>query len=143
MSSFNIKPTKKFTINKIDNKHAMLVGKLFSASAQLHIFHLQVVPPNSFAIHMALGGLYSAIPDKIDALVETIQGKTESIITNYTIDPMDNYTNVENVINYLKALTKILEEYRVSLLPSWANIDNQIQTIIDATESCIYKLKFL
>lgn len=130
-------------IQKPVENNTNIFSKLFSATAQIHIFHLQVNYSSSYAAHMALNGLYDSIPGKLDSLIETIQGKTEQIIKDYTLIQPENFVNIEQVLNYLRSLKNDLETYRVNLPTSWANIDNQIQTIIDDFESCIYKLKFL
>lgn len=146
MSAFILNEPKQFSFIKKDvlpSKEEELFSLLFTAVFQLHKFHLQTVPPNSFAIHLALGTLYDSLPRKIDSLVETIQGKTQRIVLNYQVFETKNYSSGQDCIIYLKDLKEKIESYRLSLDKSWANIDNQLQTFVDDIESTIYKLTFL
>lgn len=114
-----------------------IISKLLHASSQIHIYHLQ---SKSYAQHMALG-IYDEVTSKLDELAETIQGKTKSILKGYKPYP---FVEDDNPIKFLEDLKMCLESYRKKLKsPEYDNIDNQVQTIVDLIESCIYKLTFL
>lgn len=117
-----------------------LISCLFTAVSQIHIFHLQV---DDYAAHKTLDDLYKGIPDYIDGLVETIQGKTLSILKDYKLGTTENYKSIDQVIKYNKSIIEKLNNYRDNCTFEWDNIDNQIQTLIDLLESSNYKLKFL
>ena len=123
--------------------HVEIASLLFHIEVQIHVFHLGAKSNGSFAVHMALNGLYSGIQDQIDSLVETLQGKTKSLLKGYLNYPYDDYENKEQVIKYITDCLNKLESYRVSLPSNFANIDNQVQVIIDSLESTVYKLTFL
>jgi len=117
-----------------------LISQLKHAGTQMHIFHLQT---QSYAEHMALGGFYDGLPGLIDSLVETVQGKEQALVKGYKAFPFSDYTSTQAVLQFLQNLLLKIESYRLSLPKSWANIDNQLQVVIDLTESTMYKLKFL
>lgn len=127
-----------------DNLGQILVGKLFSVRTQIHVFHLQTTGKGSFAQHKALDDFYNEILEFADSFAEIIQGKTQQIITDYKIESVINYTGVDQVLKYLADLNVFIQAYRVKLpKPSWDNIDNKCQEVIDLIEQTSYKLKFL
>ena len=89
---------------------------------------------------MALGGYYDGIGDLIDGLVESYQGK-HGIIKGYSIDKVQDYENVKQVISYLENIDSIIEKSRKSVKESY--IQNQIDTVQELIYSTLYKLKFL
>lgn len=113
-----------------------LISKLFHARTQVHIFHLQT---DSYAQHKALDEFYSGILDFVDGIAEALQGK-EGILKGYKSEPF-----VENnaPIPFLTELKNMLESYRTSLPTNYANIDNEVQSLITLIDSTVYKLKFL
>ena len=117
-----------------------IISVLFHSRNQTHIFHLQTDSQSSFAEHMALGGYYDGIGDLIDGLVESYQGK-HGIIKGYSIDKVQDYQNVKQVISYLENIDSIIEKSRKSVKESY--IQNQIDTVQELIYSTLYKLKFL
>lgn len=142
MKDFIFKNAETSTIMDDSNmsKHANLASKFFHARTQTHIWHLQT---RSYAQHIAIGGFYDGIVDMTDGIVETIQGKVCNIIMGYNSQSFYDFENVDQVIEYLKELKSTTEAYMMALEPSWSNIENQLQGIVDLIESTIYKLKFL
>ncbi len=115
-----------------------IISKLFSARTQLHIYHLQAL---SYSSHVALNEIYDELLDKIDTLAETIQGKNKAILKGYKSYP---FLEDGNPIKFIEDLKYCLEIYRTKLKsPSWDNINNQIQTLVDSLEQTQYKLNFL
>jgi hypothetical protein len=117
-----------------------IISALFHSRNQTHIFHLQTDSQSSFAEHTALGGYYDGIGDLIDGLVESYQGK-HGIIKGYSIDNVQDYENVKQVITYLEKINSIIEKSRKSVKESY--IQNQIDTVQELIYSTLYKLKFL
>ena len=76
-----------------------MIDKLNTSSIQVHIFHWQTKKKGSLAQHMAFGEYYDAIPDLLDKLVETYQGKY-GIITNFSCDGVVQYKGKEESIKY-------------------------------------------
>jgi hypothetical protein len=117
-----------------------MVSKLLHSRIQTHIFHWQTNSQSSFAEHMALGGYYSEIGDKVDGIVESFQGKY-GIVKGYKSENLENYESVKQLISYFEGLNDVIEVSRKSIKESY--IQNQIDTIQELIFSTLYKLKFL
>ena len=117
-----------------------IISALFHSRNQTHIFHLQTDSQSSFAEHTALGGYYDGIGDLIDGLVESYQGK-HGIIKGYSIDKVQDYESVKQVIAYLENIDSTIEKSRKSVKESY--IQNQIDTVQELIYSTLYKLKIL
>ena len=130
-------------LTESENTPQWFASELMQVRTQFHIWHLQAQGSGSFAMHLAIGEFYSSMSGFVDSFVETIQGKTKSILKGYTTEPVMDLLSKEQVIAELDEFKQDCENYRTSLPTSWANIDNQIQVIIDQIEQTIYKLNFL
>ena len=118
-----------------NNIHSELASKLFNMRTQFHIYHLQT---DSYARHKALNQLYDNVLDKADTIIETLQGKLDSVFKGYKSYP---YLEDDSVESYIKDCINYLEGYRNGLpKPKFDNIDNQIQTLIDDLEQTLYLL---
>ena len=109
---------------------------------QAHVFHWQTTGPGSFAAHTALATYYDAIPDMLDALVETYQGK-HGIIDGYTAP--DNFASYDKstAVKYFKGLAIFLEKAYDKIPKQDTNIINQLDTFKDLIYVTIYKLENL
>ena len=114
-----------------------LVSYLLHSRTQIHIYHLQAT---SFAEHMALGDYYENVVALIDGLVESYQGKYD-IIKSYDSFELDAYKSGEQVITFLKALGKKVEDVQASTKDTY--IQNQLDTITELINTTNYKLRFL
>lgn len=124
------------SIPKKVSKDGYFLSYLMVCSVQLHIYHLC---SKSFAEHTALGSLYSALPDMIDSLAESIQGRTG--ILKYDMDcKLDS--NVSNVLSYLKSATVYINDARKTISQD-TYIQNQIDGVVELFYSTIYKLENL
>ena len=111
-----------------------LISTLMASRDQAHIFHWQTTGPGSFAAHLALATYYEAIPDMIDARVETYQGKY-GIISGYTpAEQFADYNDLQ-VVNYFKALGAYVEKTRTN--PEFPQ-DAYLQNIVDEMHVLIY-----
>jgi len=119
-----------------------LISTLMASRDQAHIFHWQTKGPGSYAAHKALGKYYDAIPDMLDALVESYQGKY-GIITGYEpAERFDEYST-ETTIKYFKALITFVERIYAKLPKEDTNIINQLDAFKDLIYTTIYKLENL
>jgi len=126
---------------KKENKDFVdMISKLNTSSIQVHIFHWQTKKKGSLAQHMAFGEYYDEIPDLIDKLVETYQGKYD-IITNFSCDGVVQYKSKEDSIKYFEDLAKMIEKKRKSIKESW--LQNQIDNVCELIYGTLYKLKNL
>ncbi len=117
-----------------------IISTLLHSRSQVHIFHWQTNSQTSFAEHMALGGYYDEIGDKMDGLVESYQGK-HGLVKDYKCPGMSNYESVKQLISYFEELDSIIEKNRKNIKESY--IQNQIDTVQELIFSTLYKLKFL
>jgi len=109
---------------------------------QAHIFHWQTTGAGSFAAHMALNAYYDAIPDMVDALVESYQGKY-GIVKGYApAEKFDEYSE-SVVIKYFKALATYVERVYDKMPKEDTNIINQLDAVKDLVYTTIYKLENL
>lgn len=114
-----------------------LVSKLLDSQKQIHIFHLQT---KSFAEHKALQDYYDAIPDLVDSIVESHQGKY-GILTGWKSYASADYQSTEQVINYLKSLADDVNKLYPSIKDTY--IQNQLDEVTTLINSTLYKLRFL
>jgi DNA-binding ferritin-like protein len=117
-----------------------MISKLNTSSIQVHIFHWQTKKKGSLSQHKAFGGYYGKIPELIDGLVESYQGKYD-IITNFTCDGVEQYKGKEESIQYFEDLVSMVEKKRKSIKESW--IQNQIDNVCQLIYGTLYKLKNL
>lgn len=130
-------------VNEDSSSPTFIASELLQARTQFHIWHLQANGTGSYAFHSALDEFYNAMTGFADSFVETIQGKTKSILKGYGNEPLEDFKSSEQVVQALDELKSDIEEYRISLPRSWANIDNLLQEVIDQIEKTSYKLIFL
>lgn len=119
-----------------------LISTLMASRDQAHIFHWQTTGPGSYAAHMALNTYYDAIPELVDSLVETYQGK-HGIVRGYEpAERFDEYSN-DGVIKYFKALATYIERIYAKFPKEDTNIINQLDTLKDLIYTTLYKLENL
>lgn len=119
-----------------------LVSTLMASRDQAHIFHWQTTGPGSYAAHKALNDYYDAVPDMVDTLVETYQGK-HGIVKGYEpAEQFSEYTQ-DGVLKYFKALATYIERVYAKFPKEDTNIINQLDSVKDLVYSTIYKLENL
>ena len=119
-----------------------LISTLMASRDQAHIFHWQTTGEGSFAAHMALNAYYDAIPDLVDGLVESYQGK-HGIVTGY--EPAEQFSEYEkaSVVKYFKGLAMYVERSFDKLDAKDTYILNQLDNVKEIIYSTIYKLENL
>jgi hypothetical protein len=91
---------------------------------------------------MALNAYYNAIPDMVDALVESYQGK-HGIIKGYEpAERFDEYSK-DGAVKYFKALATFVERVYTKFPKEDTNIINQLDAFKDLIYTTIYKLENL
>jgi len=126
--------------NKGSKDFVDMIDKLNTSSIQVHIFHWQTKKKGSLAQHTAFGEYYDEIPDLLDKLVETYQGK-HGIITNFSCDGVVQYKGKEESIKYFEDLANMVEKKRKSIKESW--LQNQIDNVCELIYGTLYKLNNL
>ena len=125
----------------VDNiKHIDFFSYLFHINTQSKIYHVQ---SDKYEHHIVLNEFYDGLTGITDSLIETMQGKLRKKLRGYKSYPFKEDNSVleffsnclDEVIKYKKELKKYEGTYD--------NIINQIQTLQDLVEQCIYKITFL
>jgi len=122
-------------LNKI--KPEDFFGKLFQLRDEIHLNHLRVTGPGSFAAHMALNSFYEDILELLDGLVESYQGKYGIIDINIPS------SSKGDSIKCLEELVKITDGGSAYTMFSETWIQNQLDEISTLTYQTLYKLKNL
>ena len=119
-----------------------LISTLMASRDQAHIFHWQTTGPGSYAAHIALNTYYDAIPELVDSLVETYQGK-HGIVKGYEpAERFDEYSK-DGVVKYFKALAMFIERMYAKFPKEDTNIINQLDSVKDLIYTTLYKLENL
>ena len=114
------------------------VSALRNSQVQVHIWHNQVEGPSSFSAHKAMGSYYEEIGEKIDGLVESIQGVYPRIKDYKSVD-FFNFESIDKVILYFKGLYDFVQKERANIQQeSW--VQNQVDEIAELIASTLYKL---
>ena len=111
---------------------------LMAAAVQVHIYHLRAKGPGAYAAHMALGSLYDGLPDLVDSLAESMQGKMG--LLNYTYDV--SFDNTGSPLSYVRGCLNYVKETRKVICQD-TYVQNQIDGIEELFYSTIYKLENL
>lgn len=112
-------------------------GKLFQLRDEIHLNHLRITGPGSFATHSALNGFYTDVLDLIDGLVESYQGKYG--IVDITIPS----SKASDSIKCLEELVKLTDSGSAYSMFNETWMQNQIDEISTLAYSTLYKLKNL
>lgn len=112
-----------------------LIMCLLNSAIVTHIMHWQT---ESYAAHQALGEYYSEIPEAIDAVVETYQGKTGIILRSFPIET-EIYEDMIPLV-YMEYLNQKLTDNR-ALFGADPEIQNLVDAIADLIDSTMYKLR--
>ena len=114
-----------------------MVSKLRFSVEQTQVYHWQ---SQSYSEHIALNEYYDGIPDIVDGIVESYQGKY-GIQKGYKLFEVRDYSTPEEVINFLKKLDEDVEMLRQSIKETY--IQNQIDNVLQLIETTVYKLENL
>lgn len=114
-----------------------MISKLRFSIEQTQVYHWQ---SGSYSEHKALNKFYDTLPDIIDSIVESYQGKY-GIQKGYKLFEIRDYSTPEEVINFLRKLDEDVESLRQSIKESY--IQNQIDNVLELIESTLYKLENL
>ena len=112
-----------------------LVVRMFYARTDAHIRHLQT---HSYAEHKALDEFYNELPDLVDSLIESYQGKYGRVLdypSGYQVPVATPQEFVSNLGDYVMATRQA-----VAADSELQNDIDAIQTLINSTQ---YKLTFL
>ena len=113
-----------------------LISKVFTTRNLMHFAHWNT---KSFSSHMALGDLYDAVVEDIDAIVEVYQGKfglINDLHCDAAILPQD-------ITKHVKEEAAWVEENRTFISKGETSIENLIDNLIGHMHRTVYKLENL
>lgn len=131
------------TIKRPDKMNTMVanfVTNILNSATTLHLVHLSITGPSSYAAHKALQEYYDGVPDIIDSLVEQYQGMKGSLLS-YNSSSVKVLKTVQESYLYLTELYNMTEDLSKNCNHS------ELLAILDELKSLInsvkYKLLFL
>lgn len=119
-----------------------LVVLLLQSRIIIHIMHLRITGPGSFAGHLALGDLYEMMSDYADKLAEQWQGLNQKIL-NYPSNMRFNIPEVGAEIEYIKSILTTVDATIEQLDVHDKVTANILQDLAAGIRQQIYKLTFL
>lgn len=115
-----------------------LVGRVFATRNAVHLAHWAAKGEGSFARHAALGDLYDALIDKIDAVVEMYQGAFELLgaVKVPSATPKD-------LLDHLNDEAEWIETNMDEISGGIKALENALQDLSGIYYTAIYKLTYL
>lgn len=107
-------------------------------AVQVHAWHLQT---GSYEVHMALGDLYTGIPEVGDSLAESLMAVSKQKL----VTPTKSYTlvqgtsSVDEIVNAISSVKAIATEF-FNATGDEAGINNTLADIVALLDKTIYKL---
>jgi DNA-binding ferritin-like protein len=124
---------------KAINPFLELVNCLHECFIITQIEHWKVKGPGSYAAHTALGSFYQFIPDFLDGLVESYQGRTNAILPFNTCS--DICCKTDNYLNYIKTKKDMIVANRYYYIPQeYTELHNELDNFLTQMNTLIYKL---
>ncbi len=133
-------PTGMKSMMKSSGKEGEFITKLLHCTTQVHIYHLICKGPGSFAMHKALNELYDELPDLVDGLAESVQGKYG--ILNYAMAAPAYDSTLSKAVPYVKDVLNYIKMTRKDICQE-SNYQNQIDELETLFYATIYKLENL
>lgn len=118
-----------------------LCFSLLNSVTVIHIAHLGITGPGSYATHKALNDYYDGIGDLVDSVIEHYQGITAKLMEFPEQALIPKLKTADACCAYLKSLrSDIDKEQAVCPYSEINNILDEAKSLIDST---CYKLIFL
>ena len=114
-----------------------LVSRVFASRNAAHLAHWRT---KSFAQHMALGDFYDGAIDKIDGIVEAMQGATGNLIEGIDLSAEDDRPDM---VSRLSDDCNWIVKNREKISRDVTAVDNLLDDLCDLYLTTIYKLKNL
>jgi hypothetical protein len=109
---------------------------LLMAAPHAHMLHLQT---RSVAEHLALNELYTELPERVDTLIESYQGKY-GLVMDYPANA--TMPTMASPVAMVVALNKYIDEKRADVSDD-SEHQNAIDEIVTLINQTAYKLKYL
>jgi len=114
-----------------------LVSRVFATRNAAHLAHWRT---KSFAQHMALGDFYDGAIDKLDGIVEALQGATGNLVADVDLNASDDRSDI---IPILTDDCNWIAKNREKISSDVAAVENLLDDLCDLYLTTIYKLKNL
>ncbi len=132
---------KLATVSEKDGNITRFIFELLNAVTKVHLVHLKVSGPGSFAAHTAMNDFYDQIGGLADSIAEQWQGITESLLDFPTSVDLPSLKNADQCIQYLRGLYDQCNSIQKTC--PYSEIVNTIDEIKSLINSTKYKLIFL
>jgi len=120
-----------------------LVSSLLQARLVLHICHLRVSGPGSFAKHLALGEAYDLCSDFADKIAEQMQGQTKTLLNLGPVITV-KIPDLGKECEYVETLLGMVDQSIAQFDQAGDAISSNILQDLGASlRKIIYKLTFL
>lgn len=116
-----------------------LVSRVFCTRNAAHLAHWRT---KSYAQHMALGDFYDSVIDKLDGIVETMQGSTGSVVGTVKLTDTDHGAK-HDMVKCLADDCNWIVTNRDKISKRVPAIQNLLDDLCDLYLTTIYKLKNL
>jgi DNA-binding ferritin-like protein len=120
---------------------ATLIFELLQGSTKVHLNHLLVTGPGSYAAHKAMGDFYDGVKDLADDYAEQYQGVTEQLLVFPTSCSFPVMKTAQDCVDYLRSLYEMVDIVRRDC--GHTEIQNTLDEIKSLINSTKYKLIFL
>jgi hypothetical protein len=121
--------------------HATLGFELLQGSTKVHLNHLLVSGPGSYAAHKAMNDFYDGVADLADDFIEQYQGASEKLMEFPTSCNFPVMKTAADCINYLRDLyDQVNIVQRDCPYSEIVNTLDEVKSLINSTK---YKLIFL
>ena len=114
-----------------------LVSRVFATRNAAHLAHWRT---KSFAQHMALGDFYDGAIDKLDGIVEALQGATGKLVGSVSLTASDSKGDI---IPKLVSDCNWIAKNREKISEEVCAVENLLDDLCDLYLTTIYKLKNL
>lgn len=114
-----------------------LVSRVFATRNAAHLAHWRA---KLFAQHVALGDFYDGAIDKLDGIVEAIQGSTGKLVGNVNLNATDNRGDMAS---RLGDDCNWIVKNREKISQNVTAVENLLDDLCDLYLTTIYKLKNL
>jgi DNA-binding ferritin-like protein len=128
-------------LNRTSSGCESLCFDLLNAVTIIHIAHLGITGPGSYATHKALGDFYDAVGDFADDVIEHYQGVTGKLMEFPDTCSIPKLKSAEACCAYLKNLRAIIDKEQQGL--PYSEIVNTLDEVKSLIDSTCYKLTFL
>ena len=119
----------------------ILAFNLINSITVIHLAHLGITGPGSYAAHKALNKYYDAAGDFADSIIEQYQGITGKLMKFPEQANIPRLSSAEACCSYLKSLRADIDKEQ-TVMP-YSEINNILDEVKGLIDSTCYKLTFL